>query len=47
MKITLIGAGSREFAGKIVRDILLSEPLAQKALEIVLMDIAAEPLAEM
>lgn len=47
MKITLIGAGSREFAGKIVRDILLSEPLAEKALEIVLMDIAAEPLAEM
>ncbi|GGD68453.1 family 4 glycosyl hydrolase [Microbacterium murale] len=47
MKVTLIGAGSREFAGKIVRDLLLSEPIAQKDLEIVLMDIAAEPLAEM
>ncbi|CAH0222370.1 MULTISPECIES: hypothetical protein [unclassified Microbacterium] len=47
MKVTLIGAGSREFAGKIVRDLLLSEPIAQKDLQIVLMDIAAEPLAEM
>lgn len=47
MKVTLIGAGSREFAGKIVRDLLLSEPIAEKGLEIVLMDIAAEPLAEM
>ncbi len=47
MKVTLIGAGSREFAGKIVRDLLLSEPIAAQGLEIVLMDIAAEPLAEM
>lgn len=47
MKVTLIGAGSREFAGKIVRDLLLSEPIAEKDLEIVLMDIAAEPLTEM
>jgi alpha-galactosidase len=47
MKVTLIGAGSREFAGKIVRDLLLSGPIAEKGLEIVLMDIAAEPLAEM
>ena len=47
MKVTLIGAGSREFAGKMVRDLLLSEPIAEKGLEIVLMDIAAEPLAEM
>lgn len=47
MKVTLIGAGSREFAGKMVRDLLLSEPIAAKGLEIVLMDIAAEPLAEM
>lgn len=47
MKVTLIGAGSREFAGKMVRDLLLSEPIAEQGLEIVLMDIAAEPLAEM
>lgn len=47
MKVTLIGAGSREFAGKMVRDLLLSEPIAAEGLEIVLMDIAAEPLAEM
>ncbi|MBN9175227.1 MAG: hypothetical protein J0I70_13855 [Microbacterium sp.] len=47
MKVTLIGAGSREFAGKMVRDLLLSRPIAEQGLEIVLMDIAAEPLAEM
>lgn len=47
MKVTLIGAGSREFAGKMVRDLLLSAPIAEKGLDIVLMDIAAEPLAEM
>jgi alpha-galactosidase len=47
MKVTLIGAGSREFAGKIIRDLLLSKPIADKGLELVLMDIAAEPLAEM
>lgn len=47
MKVALIGAGSREFAGKMVRDLLLSEPIAQKGLEIVLMDIAAGPLADM
>ena len=47
MKVTLIGAGSRQFAGTMIRDLLLSEPIAEKGLEIVLMDIAAEPLAEM
>ncbi|KAA9105555.1 alpha-galactosidase [Microbacterium rhizomatis] len=47
MKVTLIGAGSREFAGKMVRDLLLSGPIAEKQLEIVLMDIAAAPLSEM
>ncbi|MBN9194295.1 hypothetical protein [Microbacterium sp.] len=47
MKVTLIGAGSREFAGKMVRDLLLSKPIAEKGLEFVLMDIAAAPLAEM
>jgi len=47
MKVTLIGAGSREFAGTIIRDLLLSEPIAEKGLDIVLMDIAAEPLVEM
>lgn len=47
MKVTLIGAGSREFAGKIVRDLLLSEPIIEAGLELVLMDIAEEPLLEM
>lgn len=47
MKVTLIGAGSRQFAGTIIRDLLLSKPIAEKGLEIVLMDIAAEPLVEM
>lgn len=47
MKVTLIGAGSREFAGTIVRDLLISQPIAEKGLEIVLMDIAPGPLAEM
>ncbi|MFK4788633.1 hypothetical protein [Microbacterium sp. ZW T5_56] len=47
MKVTLIGAGSRQFAGTMIRDLLLSEPIAQQGLDIVLMDIAAEPLAEM
>jgi alpha-galactosidase len=47
MKVTLIGAGSREFAGTIIRDLLLSEPIAEKGLDIVLMDIASGPLAEM
>lgn len=47
MKVTLIGAGSREFAGKIVRDLLLSALIAEQGLDIALMDIAADPLAEM
>ncbi|MDN4597126.1 hypothetical protein [Leifsonia virtsii] len=47
MKVTLIGAGSREFAGTIIRDLLLSKPIAATGLDIVLMDIAAGPLAEM
>ena len=47
MKVTIIGAGSRQFAGTMIRDLLLSDPLADAGLEIVLMDIAAEPLAEM
>lgn len=47
MKVTLIGAGSRQFAGTIIRDLLLSEPIADAGLEIVLMDIAAEALVEM
>ncbi|SDL38251.1 family 4 glycosyl hydrolase [Microbacterium azadirachtae] len=47
MKVTLIGAGSRQFAGTMIRDLLLSDPIAEKGLELTLMDIAAEPLAEM
>lgn len=47
MKVTLVGAGSREFAGTIIRDLLLSDPLAAAGLEIVLMDIVEESLAAM
>lgn len=46
IKIALIGAGSRNFAPLSVRDILLSEPLRQRGVEIVLMDIVADHLVE-
>jgi len=46
IKIALIGAGSRNFAPLSVRDILLSEPLRERGVEIVLMDIVAEHLTE-
>ncbi|WP_029290324.1 hypothetical protein [Cellulomonas sp. HZM] len=46
MKVTLIGAASRDWGAQCVRDVLLSEPLAGDGLELVLMDLLAEPLAE-
>ncbi len=45
LKIVLVGASSREFGPATIRDILLSEPLAQESLEIALMDIDAEGLS--
>jgi alpha-galactosidase len=47
MKVTLIGAASRDWGARCVRDVLLSKPLAEDDLELVLMDIQAEPLEEM
>ena len=39
MKIVLVGAGSREFGPASIRDILLSDPLCDGGIEIVLVDI--------
>ncbi len=44
--IALIGAGSRSFGPDTVRDILLSDALAERRLELRLMDIVADSLAE-
>jgi len=41
VRIALIGAGSRAFGPAMVRDVLWSEPLRQRGIELVLMDIAA------
>ena len=46
MKIVLVGAGSRVFGPATVRDILLSEPLKKHEVEIMLMDISSEALAQ-
>ena len=43
--IALAGAGSRSFGSETVRDILLSEALAQHPVELRLMDIAADKLS--
>ena len=45
-KIVLIGAGSRSFGPGTVRDILLSEPLAEAGIELVLMDKVEKHLAD-
>jgi alpha-galactosidase len=45
MKITLIGAGSQTFGPATVRDVLLSEPLADSGVELMLMDAVADHLA--
>lgn len=47
LKIVLVGAGSREFGPATIRDILLSDPLCQRDLEVVLMDSSAESLPPM
>lgn len=44
--IALLGAGSRSFGPETVRDVLLSETLAQCGVELRLMDIAADRVAE-
>ena len=46
VKIALIGAGSQSFGPGTVRDVLLSEPLAEIGVELVLMDIVDEHLAD-
>src|SRR5262245_39416725 len=44
--IALIGAGSRSFGPGTVRDIFLSETLAERKIALTLMDIAPENLVE-
>src|SRR5215472_13221632 len=44
--IALIGAGSRSFGPETVRDVLLSEALAQRHVELRLMDILADSLLD-
>ena len=44
VKIALIGAGSGSFGPGTVRDVLLSQPLRECNVELVLMDIVQEPL---
>ena len=44
MKITIIGAGSREFGPATVRDLLLSEPICERQPTVTLMDVAAGEL---
>lgn len=46
LKIAFIGAGSRSFAGRTMADVLLSDPLNEFDLELVLMDVIAEHLNE-
>ena len=45
LKIVLVGAGSREFGPATLRDIYLSEPLAEQGAEVALMDLDADELA--
>lgn len=45
LKIVLVGAGSREFGPATLRDIYLSEPLAERKAEVALMDLDADALA--
>jgi alpha-galactosidase len=46
IRIVLIGAASREFGPATLRDIYLSEPIAEVGADIVLMDLDAEGLRE-
>ena len=45
LKIVLVGAGSREFGPATLRDIYLSEPLAERGAQVTLMDLDADELA--
>lgn len=47
MKVVLVGAGSREFGPASIRDLLLSNPLCENGLDIVLMDLDASGLPRM
>ena len=44
LRIVLVGAGSREFGPASIRDVLLSDPLCDRELSIVLVDIDASEL---
>ncbi len=46
VKIALIGAGSRSFGPGTVRDVLLSDPLRECAVELVLMDVVEDHLRD-
>ncbi|MEJ5250365.1 MAG: alpha-galactosidase [Chthonomonadetes bacterium] len=46
VKIALIGAGSRSFGPSTIRDVLLSKPLTEAGVELVLMDKVAEHLVD-
>ncbi len=46
VKVALIGAGSRSFGPGTVRDVLLSEPLRERGVELALMDISKKHLAD-
>ena len=46
LAIALLGAGSRSFGPETVRDVLLSEPLARRRIELRLMDIAPDNLSD-
>ncbi|MBM3278225.1 MAG: alpha-galactosidase [Candidatus Handelsmanbacteria bacterium] len=46
VKVALIGAGSRSFGPGTIRDVLLSKPLAERGVELVLMDKVADHLGE-
>ena len=45
LKIVLVGAGSWEFGPATLRDLYLSEPLAEQGAEVALMDLDADELA--
>ena len=47
VKVVLVGAGSREFGPASIRDLLLSDPLCDRGLDIVLMDLDASELPRM
>lgn len=46
LKIAFVGAGSRSFARRVFADILLSDLLCQQEIELALMDIVAENMAD-